>query len=105
MTDEKPDRMPKAFDAQAFRKSLEAAAGPLKRVAAVTAQIGLSRIPADAACCCHCPVYEPHECEGWRGDGLFREAPSGKVFGKQPPPVQVPVCPSCYEVPVREALG
>jgi len=105
VTDEKPDRMPKAFDAQAFRESLEAAAGPLKRVAAVTAQIGLSRIPADAACCCHCPVYEPHECEGWRGDGLFREVPSGKVFGKQPPPVQVPVCPSCYEVPVREALG
>jgi hypothetical protein len=93
----------KPFDPQAFRESLEAAAGPLRRVAAVTSQIGLSKIPADAACCCHCPVYEPHECEGWRAEGLVREVPSGRVFGRQPPPVQVPVCRSCHGVAVRDA--
>lgn len=90
------------FDPQAFKESLDAAAGPLRRVAAVTAQISLSRIPADAACCCHCPVYEPHQCEGWRAEGLVREVPSGSVFGRQPPPVQVPVCRACHGAPIRE---
>jgi hypothetical protein len=89
----------KPFDGLA--EKVDAAAGPLKRMAAVTAQLGIATIPADAACCCLCSIYEPHQCQGWRGPDV-REVPSAPVFGMQPPPVQVPVCPSCYGVPLRK---
>lgn len=84
-----------------LREAADAAAGPAKRLAAVTAQLALSAIPADFACCCLCSIYEPHTCEGWRADGLVRLAPSAKVFGMQPPPVEVPVCRSCIDVKPR----
>lgn len=92
MTTDKP------FDPEAFRESVDAAAGALKRMAAVTAQLALTRIPADAACCCLCPVYEPHLCEGWRADGVVREVPSKTLFGKP-----VPVCRTCHAAKIREA--
>lgn len=82
--------------------ALNAAAGPMKRMAAVTAQLALSAIPADFACCCLCSIYEPHTCEGWRADDLVRQAPAAKVFGYQPPPVDIPVCAGCFEVKVRK---
>jgi hypothetical protein len=85
-----------------FAAKIDAASGPLKRMAAITAQIGLSVIPADAQCCHLCPIYEPHTCEGWRADDCVREIPSEKVFGFQPPPVQVPMCRSCFAVELRK---
>jgi hypothetical protein len=85
-----------------LRDAVDAAAGPLKRMTAVTAQLALSAIPADAACCCLCPTYEPHTCDGWRAEGLEREVPGGTIFGKQLPPVQVPVCRSCHRVEIRK---
>lgn len=84
------------------RDAVDAALGPMKRLAAVTAQIALSAIPADFACCCLCSIYEPHVCEGWRADGVVRQAPAAKVFGFQPPPVDVPVCHGCADVTVRK---
>jgi hypothetical protein len=84
-------------------EKFDAAAGPLRRLSAVAAQLSLARIPADAMCCCLCSVYEPHACEGWRAEGLEREVPADKVFGWRPPPVRVPVCRSCHGVPLREA--
>ena len=92
----------KPFDPQAFRESMDAAAGPLKRMSAITAQVALSKIPADAMCCCLCSVYEPHACEGWRADGLVREVPGGTLFGRQLPPVSVPVCRACDGTRIRE---
>lgn len=85
-----------------FAASIDAAAGPLKRLSAVTAQLALSVIPADAGCCCLCSVYEPHQCEGWRADGCVREIPSAKVLGYQPPPVQVPMCRACFAAEIRK---
>lgn len=85
-----------------FAEQMDASAGPLKRLAAITSQISLSAIPADAGCCCLCSVYEPHQCEGWRAEGLVREVPAEKFFGLQPPPVQVPVCRSCHGVEIRK---
>jgi hypothetical protein len=84
-----------------FAKQLDAAAGPLKRLSAITAQVSQSVIPADAGCCCLCSVYEPHECEGWRAQGLVRLVPAAKVLGWQPPPVEVPTCRSCADRPIR----
>lgn len=83
--------------------ALNAAAGPIRRLAAITAQIPLSAVPVDLACYCLCSIFEPHTCEGWCADGLVREVPSAKVFGYQPPPVDVPVCRSCFEVKVRKS--
>lgn len=85
-----------------FGAQLDAAAGPLKRYNAITAQIGLSVIPADAGCCCLCSVYEPHTCDGWRADDCVREIPGAKLFGKQLPPVVVPTCRSCFAVEIRK---
>lgn len=85
-----------------FAEQIDAAAGPLKRMGAVTAQLALSAIPADAACCCHCPIYEPHTCDGWRAEGLTRQVPGGRLFGKQLPPTEVPVCRSCHGVEIRK---
>jgi hypothetical protein len=87
---------------EGLKESMDAAAGPLKRMTAVTAQLALSAIPADAACCCLCPIYEPHTCDGWRAEDLEREVPGGMIFGKQLPPVQVPVCRSCHRVEIRK---
>lgn len=85
-----------------FAEQMDAAAGPLKRMAAVIAQIGLSPIPADAGCCCFCPVYEPHQCDGWRAEGLAHTVPSDKVLGYQPSPTEVPVCRSCHGAEIRK---
>lgn len=85
-----------------FAEQMDAAAGPLKRLAAVTSQLSLAAIPADAMCCCLCSIYEPHPRDGWRAEGLVREVPAEKVFGFQPPPVQVPVCRSCHGVQIRK---
>lgn len=82
-------------------ESLDAAASPLKRLAAISAQVGLSPIPADAGCHCLCSIYEPHQCEGFRADGCVRMVPAAKLFGRQPPDVEVPVCRSCFHVEVR----
>lgn len=86
-----------------FAESLDAAAGPLKRMSAITAQIGLSAIPADAACCCLCSIYEPHQCDGWRVKDLTREVPGGKLFGKQLPPTEIPTCRPCHDVKIRKS--
>ena len=85
-----------------FAEAMDAAAGPLKRHNAITAQIALAVIPADAGCCCLCSVYEPHSCDGWRADDCVREVSGGKFFGKQLPPVQVPTCRSCFGAARRE---
>lgn len=85
-----------------FAEQVDAASGPLRRMSAITAQIGLARIPADAGCHCLCSVYEPHTCDGWRADDCVREVPGGKIFGKQLPPVQVPTCRSCFGVERRK---
>lgn len=82
---------------------LDAASGPLKRYAAVTAQLDLGTIPADAACCCLCSIYEPHTCDGWRADGCVRTVPSRRVLGFQPPPVEVHTCRSCDGARPRQA--
>jgi hypothetical protein len=87
---------------EGLAEKIDAAAGPLKRMSAVAAQLGIATIPADAACCCLCSIYEPHQCDGWRGDGLVRVVPSAKVFGMQPAPVEVPVCRACHGVQVRK---
>lgn len=84
-----------------FAEQMNAAAGPLRRMSAIMAQIASSAIPVDVACYCLCSIYEPHQCGGWRGDGLVREVPGGKLFGKQLPVVEVPVCGSCDGVAVR----
>lgn len=81
---------------------VDAAAGPLKRLSAVTAQLELAAIPADAACCCLCSVYEAHQCDGWRVKDLTRQVPGAKLFGKQLAPVEVPVCRRCHGVKVRK---
>lgn len=83
-------------------EQIDAAAGPLKRLGAVTAQLDLSTIPADAACCCLCSIYEPHTCDGWRADGCVRTIPSRKLLGFQPPAVEVPTCRSCFSVKPRQ---
>lgn len=85
-----------------FAEKLDAAAAPAKRLAAITAQIGLSPIPADASCHCLCSIYEPHTCEGWRAEGCQREVPGGKIFGKQLAPVFVPLCRSCFGTELRK---
>ena len=86
-----------------FAASMDAASGPLKRMNAITAQIGLSVIPADAGCCCLCSVYEPHLCDGWRADDLVREVPGTPwLFQKTPPPTIVPLCRSCFAAEVRK---
>jgi hypothetical protein len=84
-----------------FAEKIDAAAGPLKRLSAVTAQIGRSRIPADASCHCLCSIYEPHLCDGWRADGCEREIPAEKVFGFTPAPVRVPLCRGCDGAQLR----
>lgn len=81
---------------------IDAASGPLKRMGAITAQIGLSVIPADAQCCCLCSVYQPHTCDGWRADDCVREVPGGTIFGKQLPPTLIPTCRSCFAAELRE---
>lgn len=86
-----------------FAAKLDAASGPLKRMAAIAAQVGLSVIPADAGCCCLCSVYEPHACDGWRADDCVRELPPGKkILGFQPGPMQIPMCRSCFAADVRK---
>jgi hypothetical protein len=86
-----------------FAAKLDAASGPLKRMSAITAQIGLSTIPADAQCCCLCSIYEPHLCDGWRADDCVREVPGGTLFGKRLPPTEVPTCRSCFAAELRKA--
>lgn len=81
-------------------EQLDAAAGPLKRMSAITAQIKLAAIPADAACCCLCSIYEPHLCDGWRVKDLVREVDGGKIFGKQLPPTEIPTCAPCHHVKI-----
>lgn len=88
-------------DKPSLAESLDAASGPLKRLGAISAQIGLSPIPADAGCHCLCSIYEPHQCEGFRAEGCVRTIPAAKVFGFQPPDVEVHVCRSCFNVQVR----
>lgn len=90
------------MDLSDFSEQLDAAAGPLKRLNAVTAQLALAAIPADAMCCCVCSIYEPHLCDGWRAKGLVREVPGAKLFGKQLAPVEVPVCTPCSDVEIRK---
>lgn len=85
-----------------FAEKLDASAGPLKRMGAITAQIALSTIPADASCHCLCSVYEPHTCDGWRAEGCSREVPGGKLFGKQLAPTVVPLCRSCFGAEIRK---
>ncbi|WP_143765250.1 hypothetical protein [Catenulispora acidiphila] len=85
-----------------FAEAMDAATGPLKRMSAITAQIALSVIPADAGCHCLCSVYEPHTCDGWRADGCVRKAPGGTLFGKQLPVVEVPTCRSCFAAAIRK---
>lgn len=82
-------------------ESLDAAAGPLKRLGAISAQVKLSAIPADAACCCLCSIYEPHTCNGWRAKDSVRTVPGETLFGRQLPDVEVPVCDGCADVQVR----
>lgn len=84
-------------------EQIDAASGPLKRMAAITAQIGLSQIPADASCHCLCSIFEPHQCDGWRADGCTRTVPSAKVLGYQPPPVEVPLCRGCNDATLRQS--
>jgi hypothetical protein len=83
--------------------ALNAAAGPMRRLSAITAQIPLSAIPVDLACYCLCSIYEPHTCDGWRADGLVRTVPAALLFGYQPPPIEVPVCRPCSKVKVRKS--
>ena len=90
-------------DVSDFAEQMNASAGPLRRMSAITAQVALSAIPVDLACYCVCSIYEPHLCDGWRGDGLVREVPGAKLFGRQLAPVEVPVCRSCHGAPVRRA--
>jgi hypothetical protein len=85
-----------------FAEKLDAAAGPLRRMGAITAQIALATIPADASCHCLCSIYEPHTCDGWRADGCFREVPSARFLGMQPAPTVVPLCRSCDGVGLRQ---
>lgn len=85
-----------------FAAKLDAAAGPLRRHNAITAQIPLSVIPADAQCCCLCTIYEPHICDGWRADDCVRELPGGKLLGHQLGAVQVPTCRSCFAAEPRK---
>jgi len=82
-------------------ESLDAASGPLRRLGAISAQVKLSTIPADAACCCLCSIYEPHTCDGWRAKGATRTVPGEKFFGRQMPDVEVPVCHGCAKVQLR----
>ena len=84
-------------------EQVDASAGPLRRLAAVTAQLDLATIPADAACACLCSIYEAHTCDGWRAEGCVRTIPSRKLLGFQPPPVEVHTCRSCAEVKPRRA--
>lgn len=84
-----------------FAASLDAASGPLKRMAAITAQVGLAQIPADASCHCLCSIFEPHTCEGWRADGCAREIPGGTLFGKALPATVVPLCRGCVGAVLR----
>lgn len=84
-----------------FAESIDAAAGPLKRLGAISAQVKLARIPADAGCHCLCSIYEPHECDGFRADGCIRTVPGEKLFGRQLPDVEVPVCARCFKVQLR----
>lgn len=88
-------------DKPSLAESLDAAAGPLKRLSAISAQIKLSTIPADAGCHCLCSIYEPHLCDGFRADGCIRTVPGEKAFGRQLPDVEVPVCRPCFTVQVR----
>jgi hypothetical protein len=85
-----------------FAASLDAASGPLKRMAAITAQIGFANIPADASCQCLCSIYEPHACNGWRADGCQREIPGGKLLGMQLAPTVVSLCQPCSQVELRQ---
>lgn len=84
-------------------EQLDAAAGPLRRMTAITAQVKLAAVPADAACCCLCSIYEPHECAGWRVKDLVRLVPGGRLFGKELPPVEVPTCAPCHGVEIRKS--
>lgn len=88
-------------DRPSLAESLDASAGPLKRLGAISAQIKLARIPADASCHCLCSIYEPHECDGFRAEGCVRTVPGEKLFGRQLPDVDVPVCGSCFPVQLR----
>lgn len=88
-------------DEPTLTERVDAASGPLKRFGAISAQIGLSAIPADAGCHCLCSIYEPHLCDGFRADGCVRKVASAKIFGRQPPDVEVPVCRTCFGVQVR----
>lgn len=91
-----------SHDGGTFAESIDAAAAPLRRAAAITAQIALAAIPADASCHCLCSIYEPHTCEGWRAEGCQREVPGGKLFGKQLAPVVVSLCRSCFGAEFRK---
>ena len=84
-------------------EQVDATAGPLKRLGAVTAQLDLATIPADAACCCLCSIYEPHTCDGWRAEGCVRTILARTLFGFQPQPTEVPTCRSCADVKPRKA--
>jgi hypothetical protein len=88
-------------DKPSLVESLDAAAGPLRRLGAISAQIKLSPIPADAGCHCLCSIYEPHTCDGFRADGCVRKVPGDTLFGRQLPDVEVHVCRSCFNVQVR----
>jgi len=90
-------------DGASFAEKLDAAAAPARRMAAITAQIGLSLIAPDAGCDHLCAIYEPHPCDGWRAEGCVTEIPAAKFLGYQPPPVQVHTCRSCHEVPLRRS--
>lgn len=83
-------------------EQVDAAAGPLKRLGAVTAQLDLATIPADAACCRLCSIYEPHTCDGWRAEGRVRTIPARTFLGFKPPPTEVPTCRPCHEVKLRQ---
>lgn len=88
-------------DEPSFADRIDAAAGPLKRLAAISAQIGLSPIPADAGCHCLCSIYQPHQCSGFRADGYVRQVPGEKFFGRQLADVEVPVCRGCINAQLR----
>lgn len=89
-------------DGGTFAESLDAAAAPLRRSAAIMAQVGLATIPADASCHCLCSIYEPHTCDGWKAEDCQREIPGGKLFGKQLPPTIVPLCRGCFGAELRK---
>lgn len=86
-----------------FAEKLDAAAAPARRMAAVTAQLGLSPIAPGAGCDHLCPIYEPHLCDGWRADGCVTELPGGTLFSKQLAVVPVHTCRACHEVPLRSS--